>query len=116
MDGDTQNNEQRPFSETHHGHVGPILGALLIVLVLILGGLYLWGSMLSQEATVSQSGRNIPNNEPETPRADADKQILNTVSSSNDLDAIETDLASTVLESAESELSEIDRELERSAQ
>ncbi len=29
--------------------LGPVVGILIVVLVLILGGLYLWGSMLSRE-------------------------------------------------------------------
>lgn len=102
---------QEQFSDAHHGHVGAILGVLIIILILILGGLYLWGSMLSNSENEARVERTIPNNEPETPRANADKQIMETTSSSNDLDAIYADLESTNLDSLDAELDQIDAEM-----
>jgi hypothetical protein len=107
---------QKQFSEAHHSHVGPILGVLIVVLILILGGLYLWGSMLSQSGNEARVERTIPNNEPETPRAAADAQILNTTSSSNELDAIYADLESTNLDSLETELGQVETEMSASMQ
>ncbi len=107
--------EPQQFSQTHHTHVGPILGVLIVVLILIMGGLYLWGSMLSQSGSEGRVERTIPNNEPETPRAAADAQILNTTSSSNDLDAIYADLESTDLSSLETELGQVETEMNASA-
>lgn len=96
--------------EEHHSHLAPILGVLLIVLVLILGGLYLWGATLTREQQIEES-LDIPNNEPETPRAEADAQILETVSSSDSLDAIEADIESTNLDSLDTELTSMEAEL-----
>lgn len=98
------------FDQKHHSHIGPILGVLIIMLVLILGGLYLWGSMLSQEASVMEE-KTLINNEPETPRADADTQILETLSPSDEISAIEADLSATNLDSLDSDLVTIDAEL-----
>lgn len=95
--------------EVHHSHIGPILGVLVVVLVLILGGLYLWGASLSEEQS---SQRQIENNEPETPRANADIAILGTLSPSDELIAIEADLGSTNIEDIDASLNEIDNELE----
>jgi len=97
--------------EPQPSHVGPILGVLIVVLVLILAGLYLWGATLSekQEQTVP---RQIENNEPETVRAEADAQILDTVSTSDELGSIEADLESTSIDGLDAELDEIDRELD----
>ena len=95
--------------EQHHTQLGPILGALLILFVVILGGLYLWGASLDQAADGDQ--RVIVNNEPETPRANADAQILGTVSSSDSLEAIEADIESTDLGSLDAELLDIENEL-----
>ena len=100
--------------EGHHTKLGPVLGILVIVLVLIVGGLYLWGASLNQEAE-NIPPRAIENNEPETPRAQADAQILSTVSSSDSLDAIETDVTSTNLDSIDTELSEIEQEFAANA-
>lgn len=98
------------FTGIQHSHLGPILGVLVIMLVLILSGLYLWGEMLSKQAQTTDE-TPIVNNEPETPRATADAQILDTLSPSDELDAIDADLNSTQLDSLDTELNTIDTEL-----
>ena len=98
-----------PFMNTHHTHLGPILGILLLILLLILIGLYLWGGMLSNTA-IAPTETPIINNEPETVRATADTQILETLSPSDDLQAIEADLNSTNLDSIDTDLTAIDAE------
>jgi hypothetical protein len=88
---------------------GIIIGLLVIVVVILLCALYIWGSMLGGPDTEPF----VPpaNNEPETPRADADIQILRTVSSSDELSAIESDLESTNLDSLDKELELIENDL-----
>lgn len=98
------------FSERHHGNLGLMLGALILLVVIILGGLYLWGQSLSKNDPAFQE-RVIPNNEPETPRAIVDTQILETLSPSDDLGAIEADLNSTNLDSIDADMTTIDAEL-----
>ncbi len=102
--------------EKHHSHLGPILGILVIVLVLILTGLYIWGGFLSNEVNTVPTETPIINNEPETPRAEADQTILETLSPSDDMSAIEADINSTNLDSLDSELTTIDVELEAGLQ
>lgn len=97
------------LTEKHHAHVAPILGVLLIILVLVVGGLYLWGAALTKEGAPIE--RVVENNEPETPRAQADAQILNTVSSSDSLGALEADIMSTNLDSLDAELTAMENEL-----
>lgn len=99
-----------PLTESHHSHIGPVLGVLVIILILVLAGLYLWGGMLSKEQ-VEVEQRQIINNEPETPRAEADVQIMNTMSPSDEIEAIEADLDGTHLDSIGDELNTIDAEL-----
>ncbi|HEU4677717.1 MAG TPA: hypothetical protein VFS75_03300 [Candidatus Paceibacterota bacterium] len=96
-------------AENHHTRLGIILAILIIVLVIIFGGLYLWGRMLGSEAVAPAP---IVNDEPETPRAAADATILDTTSPSDDLDAINADLESTNLESIDADLTAIDGELQ----
>jgi hypothetical protein len=109
---DTQGASQNALTaDVHHEHVAPILGVLVIVLILILGGLYLWGSMLSKDASMAPTERTIPNNEPETPRAEADRDILMTTSASAEIDAIYADLESTNLNDLDAELNTIDTEM-----
>ena len=111
VDTDTKNTPVPEASKDHHSHIGPILGVLIVVLVLILGGLYLWGGTISETGEMVEP-QSIENNEPETVRAEADEQILNTTSSSDEIEAIEADLESTELDELDAELDEIERELE----
>ncbi len=97
------------LNESHHRHLGPVLGALILALVLILGGLYLWGSKLNEEVTPVPD--TLINNEPETPRAAADQAIMETVSISDELSAIEADLGSSNLDSLDTDITAIDAEL-----
>lgn len=91
-------------------HLGVILGILVLALALIFCGLYLWGGMLHEkENPVSEIP--IVNNEPETIRATTDVQILDTLSPSDELDAIDADLGSTNLDSLDTDLTAIDAEL-----
>lgn len=92
-------------------HVGPILGVIALMLVLILAGLYIWGGMLVEQAVVVPV-TPIVNNEPETPRAEADIQILKTLSPSDEISAIEADLFSTDQSAIDADLNTIDVEFE----
>ncbi len=95
---------------TKHSHVFPIVGVIIIMLVLMLGGLVFWGSQLEKQKDLVVV-TPIVNNEPETPRAEADIQILQTLSPSDELDAIEADLESTNMDSIDIDLTTIDVEL-----
>ncbi len=98
-----------PIPSPHHFPIAPILGVLLIMVVLCLGGLYIWGALLSKN---SEPALPTPiNNEPETPRATVDTQILETTSPSDDLSAIEADLNSTNFDSLDTDLTTIDAEI-----
>lgn len=110
----TENNTEmyspEQHDESHQSHLGVILGILVLVLALIFGGLYLWGSLLHEQDTLIPAVP-IVNNEPETPRATTDAQILDTESPSDELDAIEADLSSTNLDSLDTDIITIDAEL-----
>jgi hypothetical protein len=109
----TSNNEMHMPDQTHqehHNHLGAILGILILALAFIFGGLYLWGGML-HEQNIPTPVPTILNNEPETPRATTDAQILQTLSPSDELDAIDADLSSTNLDSLDTDLTTIDTEL-----
>lgn len=98
-------------------HLGIILGILIVLLVLILGGLYLWGATLQNSPAPVQTTpvvRPTPeeNNEPESTTADAQVQALETVSTSNEIEAIQADIESTNLDELDAELDAIDAELD----
>ena len=99
---------------TEKSSMGIILGVLIVVLVLILGGLYLWGTTLQQAApapTPVERPTAEENNEPESENAEADVETLETVSSSDEIAAIEADLDATDLDALDAELQAIEAEL-----
>lgn len=102
------------LNETHHTKLGPILGVLILILVLILAGLFLWGRTMNEPVTPVETP--IVNNEPETTRAVADQQIFETLSPSDELDAIDADISATNLDSLDTELGTIDVELDAALQ
>ena len=72
----------------------------------------MWGSTLTTEDIAPEETVTRINKEPETPRNDADIQALKTVSSSDELYAIEADLESTNLDTLEAEVEIIESELQ----
>ena len=106
-------------SEKSSSALGLILAILIVVLVLILGGLYLWGTTLNDstlEATPLERPTAEENNEPESTTAKANVQAIETVSTSDELEAIEADIESTNLDELDAEMAAIEAELEASAQ
>lgn len=98
-----------------------VLGVIIILLVLVLAGLYLWGTTLRGVPTptdTSAIGRPTAeeNNEPESNTADAQVEALETVSTSNTLEAIEADVESTNLDAIDAELGAIDAEFDAALQ
>lgn len=98
-------------------HLGAVLGALIVILVLLLGGLYLWGTTLNKYEpipTVTPTERPTPeqNNEPESTKAEAEVKTMQTVSTSDEISAIEADIDSTNLDELDAELNAIDAELD----
>lgn len=106
---DEKLNTPLAFHEVHHARLGAILGVLILILALVLGGLFLWGSMLAKKENALPP---IVNNEPETRRAEADAQILNTTSPSDDLGAIEADIESTNMDLLDQDFQAMDNELD----
>lgn len=107
-------------SGDNNKQLGIILGVLIVLLVLILGGLYLWGSSMNTnlQEPAPEVARPTPeeNNEPESPTAAAQVQALDTLSTSNEIEAIEADIESTNLDELDAELEAIDAEFEEAPQ
>lgn len=94
--------------------IGIILGILIIVLMAVLGGLYLWGAQLQQQLTAPlpeltpTRPSDEENNEPESNNAEADVQVLQTLSTSDEISAIEADIESTNLDTLDAEITTLD--------
>ncbi len=92
---------------------GIAIGLLITILAVLLSGLYLWNALLPEKGPEPSPFVVPSNKEPETPRADADIQILHTVSNSDEIASIEADLESTNLDSLDKELDLIENDLDQ---
>jgi len=102
--------------EPNGGHkpIGPIVGVVIIVLVLILGALYFWGARLNE--IEKESSAEAPSIAPQDILAAPDplEERLGVQGASDEIDAIEQDLNildTTDLEGLDAELRDIDSEL-----
>lgn len=94
---------------------GPILFLLVVLLLAILGGMYRWFVVLDKNVpTISTSLRPTAeqNNEPESTTAEAQVEAYGVVSTSDEIPAIEADVAGTNLDSLDNELDAIDAEID----
>ncbi len=106
--------DMMPIEEEHHGKLAVILGLLIVLLILIMAGLYLWYLNSFNQPIAAPVERFVPEmpNEPEMQNAEANVQQQQTVSTSNEIDAIEADIESTNLDELDAELNAIDAELD----
>lgn len=98
-------------------YIGIVLGVLIVILICILGGLYMWSETLKKNEQVPatlESGRPTveENNEPESTNAEAEVETLNALSPSNELGAIEADLQNTQVTEPEADLNAVDATME----
>lgn len=101
-------------TQVKHSYVGIILALLIIALLAILAGLYVWVDMIQKQVPppVVETQRPTPeeNNEPESNNAEADAEVLQVTSTSDEIGAIEADLESTRLDELDADLNAIDAE------
>lgn len=104
---------QRPLEKSRMAPL--ILVTLVVLLIGVLAGLYYWQQLLTTAPLVPSASLRPTaeqNQEPESTTARAQTDIISTLSTSDELTAIEADLGSTNLNSLDSELRAIDAELE----
>jgi hypothetical protein len=113
--GATARTENPAHTETK----GIFIVVLGLALIVILAALFMWYKA-SLEVTTPGIVPTRPtletNKEPETTTATAQTESFGAMSTSDEISAIEADLESTNLDTLESELTQIDTELEASAQ
>lgn len=96
--------------------VGLIIGVVIILVTIALIGLYVWNQLMVNAPVTAPPTPERPtaaeNNEPESTTAEAETEVLQVVSTSDELSAIEADLDATNLETIDTELNAIEAELE----
>lgn len=103
-------------TEENQPYLGIVLSVLILLLIFILGGLYMWGKTFENTPPVVVEETTRPtaeeNNEPESTNAEADVQVLETASPSTEMDAIRADLQSTDTSVLNSELQAVEELLQ----
>lgn len=85
--------------------LGPVLALLIVLIAIIAGGLYVWGSLLSENDLAAPLE--------ETPSGEQQNTQQNT--ESDEINAIESDVNSTDLETLDQEMNEMEAELDAGA-
>ena len=86
--------------EQQKSSIGSIIGTIIIIAVIILGGLYFWGKRI-EESKVTQ---NLVEERPQLSADQMQANSIKSVTASDDLGSIETDLNSTSLDNLNAEL------------
>ena len=81
--------------------LGPAIGIIIVIIVLVVGALYFWGQKISNESPPTTERSPATNT---ATSVDSAVQNLNTQSSSDELNAINNDLKSTTLNGLDTEL------------
>ncbi len=106
MDGNNttpqpQTENRVPPTPSESSAAGPIVGAIIIVAILILGGLYYWGAYLEERDRANLTAEDILN------QPDAATDALRQQSASDEASSIEADLNATDLENLTTDLESI---------
>lgn len=100
MDNNLGNNLGTPNMTPDKETKGPMVGIAIIIILLIIGGIYLWQSRTSPE-TINITSTST----------DQTTRELGTQSTSVNLDDIEADVEATELDNLDAELDDIETEL-----
>ncbi len=113
---DNTNNPQPPSmpptSPKPDSQAGGIIGIIIILVVLVLGGLYLWGARLKSEETADTADTNGQTAQEVLNASDPATDNLGTQGTSDELGAIEDDLNTTSLNGLDTEVNNINVELQ----
>ena len=83
--------------------IGSIIGAIIIIALIVLGGLYFWGKRIEESKNTQEMTSD--NTQPSTQDASAQEAAaIKSMSSSDDLNSIEADLKNTQTTNLDSEL------------
>lgn len=97
----------QPAGDESHNALGPTIGIIIIVALLVAGAFYFWGTQFDLGLGIDGTG-DAPQQQTET---DPSTEALRDVSTSTDVDAIEQDLNATELEDLDQELQQIEQDL-----
>jgi predicted histidine transporter YuiF (NhaC family) len=85
--------------------VGPMIASIVIIIIMIVGGLYFFGTLISYKKEQIKAEQFIENQQESTQVEQAAKQ-----SPSDDVTSIETDIKATNIDDLDKGLDQIDKE------
>jgi len=104
-----------PLAPHEEKSVGPAVGIIIIIFIIVLGGLYFWGQRLEMIAPATSDAP-----QEETVAADASAQAelmkIKLQGSGDDVSSMEADLNATNVDSLGNEMNSVDGEAQGSAQ
>jgi hypothetical protein len=86
--------------EQQKSSIGSIIGTVIIIAIIILGGLYFWGKRIEE----SKLKQNLVSGTTTEPTSMNEAAVIKSVSSSDDLNSIQTDLNNTNLSNLNAEV------------
>lgn len=100
--------------EEHKSSAGPIIGSIIIVLIIVLGGLYLYGDKVGLPTTNQDQIQNTEEITADqiSAQVDSTTEALASQGATDSIDEIESDLSATDLNALDAELSNISAELQ----
>ncbi len=104
LNANNQNTAQSG-AESSKTQVGPVVGSIIVIVIIILGGLYFIGKKASEEGAFAPTAEEIL----ESP--DQALQMLAEQGTSDEITAIEEDLNATELNNIDTELKNVEAEL-----
>ncbi|MEX0931507.1 MAG: hypothetical protein WDZ88_02035 [Candidatus Paceibacterota bacterium] len=115
----TQNPEEaspneplQPADAPKEGTMGPIIGSVIVIVVIILGGIFFWSERVDKaDMETNESASDIDTTAP-IPNEDEQTQALETQSNSDEIASIESDINQTDLDELDAEMANIEAELE----
>jgi len=101
-----QEKPMNELSEPQKKSTGAVIGSIIVIVVIIVGGLYLWGKQISEKRAQESMTPEQILSEP-----DNSLNALQNQSKSDEVSDIEKDLNATDLNELDKELQNIDEEL-----
>lgn len=113
MENQTQNDQdvintpiQNMVADTQKDStVGPLIGSIVIILIVIVGGLYFWGALVTSKKSEIENQEILQEQTNTVEIEQAAKQ-----SSSDEVDSIEADLQATNIDELDSGIADIEKE------
>ena len=92
------------MDETKKTGIGSTIGTIIIIALIVLGGLYFWGKRLEESKNINQITTETSQDNTVLTPEEQEVAGIKSMSASDDVTSIETDLKNTNLDNLDAEL------------